>query len=116
LLKMASLSIAVVPLEDKRDMYSLLRAFRGSGTLVAVQDGISSNVIQVGVQSDLRDGVDYAAAAGWKNSLRVHSGQGVGVFVATDLQRRYESAYIVLSSRLSDSRHCSVPSGSCVAS
>ena len=82
---MASLSIAVVPLEDKRDAYSLLRAFRGSGTLVAVQDGISSNVIQVGVLPDLRDCVDYATAFGWKNNLRIPSRQGVGELIATDL-------------------------------
>ena len=72
LLKMASLSIAVVPLEDKRDEYSLLRAFRESGTLVAVQDRVSSNVIQVGVLLGRSDCVDYAATAGWQIGLFVH--------------------------------------------
>ena len=72
LLKMASLSIAVVPLEDKRDEYSLLRAFRESGTLVAVQDRVSSNVIQVGVSLVSDDCADYVAAVGWQIDLFVH--------------------------------------------
>lgn len=44
---MASLSIALVPLEDREDTYSILRAFESSGTLVVVQKNVAGNVISV---------------------------------------------------------------------
>ena len=44
---MASLSIALVSLEDREDTYSILRAFENSGTLVAIQKNAAGNVISV---------------------------------------------------------------------
>ena len=44
---MASLSIALVSLEDRGDTYSILRAFENSGTLIAVQRNVAGNVLSV---------------------------------------------------------------------
>ena len=44
---MASLSIALVSLEDREDTYSILRAFESSGTLVAIQRNVAGNVLSV---------------------------------------------------------------------
>ena len=44
---MSSLSVALLPLEDRCDEYSILRAFPRSKTLVAIQKNAGRNVISV---------------------------------------------------------------------